>query len=128
LTPDGMPKVGQTIVAGHAVYQTQEVEWLNEMVLIRNATQGSGHVASTTGFYTQVSKKFGAWRPYARYQSVSAPDDDPVFPEVGQQHGPSVGLRYDAGEFVALKFQYDRTERRGLSGYNVVATQLSFTF
>jgi hypothetical protein len=85
-------------------------------------------VASTTGFYTQVSKKFGAWRPYARYQYVSAPDDDPVFPEVGLQHGPSVGLRYDVGEFVALKFQYERTERRGLSGYNAVATQLSFTF
>ena len=128
LTPDGMPKVGETIVAGHAVYQTPEVEWLNEMVLIRNATEGSGHVASTTGFYTQVSKKFGAWRPYARYQYVSAPDDDPVFPEVGLQHGPSVGLRYDVGEFVALKFQYERTERRGLSGYNAVATQLSFTF
>lgn len=128
LTPYGMPKVGETIVAGHAVYQTPEVEWLNEIVLVRNATKGSDHVADTTGFYTQVSRKFGAWRPYARYQYVSVPDDDPVFPEVGLQHGPSVGLRYDVGEFVALKFQYDRTERRGLSGYNAVATQLSFTF
>jgi len=128
LTPDGMPKVGETIVAGHAVYQTPEVEWLNEIVLIRNATEGSGHVASTTGFYTQVSKKFKAWRPYVRYQYTSVPEDDPMFPEVGLQYGPSLGLRYDVSEFVALKFQYDRTERRGLSGYNAVATQLSFTF
>jgi hypothetical protein len=73
LTPDGMPKVGETILAGHAVYQTSDVEWLNEIVLVRNATTGSDHVADTTGFYTQVSKKFGAWRPYARYQYVSAP-------------------------------------------------------
>jgi hypothetical protein len=128
LTPDGAPKIAQTIVAAHAVYQTADVEWLNEAVFVRNAPEGSDRVLHTTGFYTQVSRKFGGWRPYVRYQYVNVPDDDLMFPEVGLQHGPSVGLRYDVGEFVALKFQYDRTERRRLSGYNTFATQLSFTF
>ncbi|MEI6669857.1 MAG: hypothetical protein WCP29_17035 [Acidobacteriota bacterium] len=128
LTPDGKPNVGETILAGHVVYQTTQVEWLNELVVIRHAAEGTGPVSHTTGFYTQLSKKFGAWRPYARYQSVNAPSDDPVFPDVGLQRGPSVGLRYDVHDSVALKFQYDRTERRGLAGYNGFATQLSFTF
>ena len=32
-----------------------------------------------------------------------------VFPDVGLREGPSVGLRFDASESVALKFQYDYT-------------------
>ncbi len=128
LTPEGLPTIGQSIVAAHAVYQTSEVEWLNEAVFIRNATSGTDQVTHSTGFYSQVSRKFGAWRPYARYQYLSVPDDDVMFPAVGLQHGPSIGLRYDVGEFSALKFQYDRTERRRLSGYNTFAIQLSFTF
>jgi hypothetical protein len=128
LTPDGKPNIAQTIIAGHAVYQTADVEWLNEVVLLRNATEGADHVSHTTGFYTQVSKKFGPWRPYVRYQYVSVPDDDVLYPDVGLQHGPSAGLRYDVNEFVALKFEYQRTERRRLSSFNGFATQLSFTF
>ena len=128
LTPEGMPEIGETIVAGHAVYQTSGVEWLNEVIFVRNATAGDGPVADTVGFYTQASKRFGMWRPYFRYQYVNVPADDPVFPEVGLQHGPSVGLRIDVADAAALKFQYDRTERRDLTGYNSFAVQVSFTF
>ena len=128
LAPEGGPKIGETIVAGHAVYQTSGVEWLNEVVYVRNATADGGPVFDTVGFYTQASKQFGAWRPYFRYQYVNAPEDDPVFPGVGLQHGPSVGLRFDVADSAALKFQYDRTERRDLAGYNSFAVQVSFTF
>jgi len=128
LTPSERPKVGETILAGHVVYQSSQFEWLNELVVIRHAPEGGGSVLRSTGFYTQVSAKLGAWRPYVRYQSVSVPDADPMFPDVGLQRGPSLGIRYDVTEWVALKCQYDRTERRRQSGYNGVALQLSFTF
>jgi hypothetical protein len=128
LTPEGMPKIGETIVAGHAVYQASGIEWLNEVVFVHNAAADSGPASDTAGFYTQASKQFGAWRPYFRYQYVNVPADDAVFPEVGLQYGPSVGLRFDVADSVAMKFQYDRTDRRNLAGYNSFAVQLSFTF
>jgi len=51
-----------------------------------------------------------------------------VFPDVGLRQGPSAGVRFDASESVALKFQYDRTSLRHQPSYNSLALQLGFTF
>ena len=53
---------------------------------------------------------------------------EPVFPDVALRHGPSAGLRFDASESVALKFQYDYTFLRDQPGVNQLALQLGFTF
>ncbi len=128
LTPEGMPRIGQTIFAAHAIYQSSRFEWLNEALVVRNAIESPGRVIHTPGFYSQISRKFGFVRPYFRYQYVNVPESDPIFSDVGLRHGPSVGVRYDFSEFAAFKLQYDRTERRSLSGFNGITTQLSFTF
>jgi len=44
------------------------------------------------------------------------------------QHGPSLGIRYDASEFVAVKFQYDYTYERQIPGINTLTLQVGFTF
>ncbi len=128
LTPQGLPSVGQTIMAMHAIYEGLSFEWLNEGLMIRNVANGTGRVAHTPGFYTQLSRKFGTLRPYFRYQYVNVPASDLIFHDVGMMHGPSLGIRYDFSEFAAFKLQYDRTERRSLGGVNGITTQLSFTF
>jgi len=128
LTPDGLPRIGQTIMAGHIVYQTPEVEFLNEALVVRHALTGSNRVFNTPGFYTQLSRRFGKARPYFRYQYVNAPGDDPIIGDVERRNGPSVGLRYDVSEFAALKIQYDRTARRNLDAINGIGFQLAFTF
>jgi hypothetical protein len=110
------------------VYGRSGFEWLNEALLIRHAPHGTSQVFNTPGFYTQISKQFGAFKPYFRYQYVNAANTEPVFPDVGLRQGPSVGLRYDASEYVALKFQYDYTALRGQPGINGLALQLGFTF
>ncbi len=115
-------------MAAHAVYQTAGFEWLNEALVVRNAVRGTDRVTHTPAFYTQVSRKFGEVRPYFRYQYVNVPPSDLMFRDVGLLHGPSLGFRYDFTEFAAFKLQYDRTERRHLSGFNGITTQLSFTF
>ncbi len=127
LRPLGFPRVGQTILAGHVVYQTSTWEWLSEAVLIRHAISG-GRTLRTPAWYLQGSRKFGAFRPYFRYQYINVPALDPMFSDVGLQHGPSAGIRYDFSEFAAFKLQYDRSERRVLPGSNGLETQLSFTF
>ncbi|HEV7375430.1 MAG TPA: hypothetical protein VGN95_11975 [Pyrinomonadaceae bacterium] len=126
LTPNGSPKVGQTILAAHLVYQNKLYEMLNEAVFVRHTR--NNRVFQTPGFYTQVSRRFGNARPYFRYQFVNVPFDDPIFPDVGRRNGPSLGLRYDISDFAAFKAQYDRTQRRRLSTIDELILQLAFTF
>ena len=47
---------------------------------------------------------------------------------MGLRAGPSVGLRYDAAESVALKLQYDYNTLRAQPGVNALTLQLGFTF
>src|SRR6267142_438921 len=128
LTPRASPNVGETILAAHAVYQLPNFEWLNEAMVIRHAPQGSSRVFETPAFYTQLSKRFGAYRPYFRYQYINASNSEPIFPDVRLRAGPSAGLRYDASEAVALKLQYDYTALRQQAGTNALTLQLGFTF
>jgi len=127
LQPVGAPRIGETILAAHAVLQRPNFEWLNEALVIRHAVEG-GHVFDTPGFYSQVSKAFGPYRPYFRYQYVNASPQEPVFPLVGLQQGPSVGLRFDASEAVALKLQYDHFVFRQQPSVNGLELQFAFTF
>jgi hypothetical protein len=128
LTPAAVPKVGETILDAYGVLVRPGFEWLNEALIIRHAPQGSPRVFNTPGFYTQLSKAFGAYRPYFRYQYVNASDIEPIFPDIGLRHGPSLGLRYDASESVALKLQYDRTFLRRQPATNALGLQIGFTF
>ena len=56
LTSSLAPTVNQTIVAAHAVYLSPEFEWLNEGVMVRDAS-GRG-TFETFGFYTQLARRF----------------------------------------------------------------------
>jgi hypothetical protein len=126
LTPSGAPTVGQTIMAGHLIYQTARTESLNEALFFRHAS--AGRVFYSPGFYTQLSRRFGNYRPFIRYQYINVPGGDPIYSSVGRRNGPSVGLRYDLSDFVNFKVQYDRTARRRLSALDELILQLAFTF
>ncbi|PYY13032.1 MAG: hypothetical protein DMG61_14775 [Acidobacteria bacterium] len=128
LTPLGSPNVTETILAAHAVFTRPRFEWLNEALVIRHAPAGISHVFQTPGFYTQVSRRFGAYRPYFRYEYVNASNHEPIFPDIGLRQGPSVGVRYDASESVAVKFQYDYTGLRRQPAINSLGLQVGFTF
>lgn len=128
LAPLNSPKIGETILAAHAVLIRSNYEWLNEALVDRHAPLGYPTVFHTPGFYSQVSRQWGSLRPYFRYQYVNAPRNEPIFPDVGLRHGPSIGLRYDASEFVALKLQYDHTFLRDQPSVDGLNLQLGFTF
>lgn len=128
LAPIGQPRISESILAGHAVLVRPKYEWLNEALLDRHVLAGTSMSFNTPGFYSQVSKQFGSYRPYLRYQYVNVSNREPVFSDVGLRHGPSAGLRFDASESVALKFQYDYTFLRNQPGINQLALQMGFTF
>src|ERR1700739_1226600 len=96
LTPTALPNISENIFAAHAVVIRPSAQWLNAALLIRHAPNGTSTVFNTPGFYTQLSRRFGSYRPYFRYPYVNAANTEPLFgPQVGLQHGPSLGLRYD---------------------------------
>lgn len=128
LAPANSPRINETILAAHAILIRPKYEWLNEALLDRHTVSGTSVSFNTPGFYTQVSKQFGLYRPYFRYQYVNAANNEPVFPDVELQHGPSLGLRFDASESVALKFQYDYTFLRNQPNVTGLNLQLGFTF
>jgi opacity protein-like surface antigen len=108
LSAPSSPRITETITDVYAVLARPRFEWLNEALMIRHTPVG-GHDYITPAFYSQISQRFGSYRPYFRYQYVNASSNEPVFPQVGLRTGPSVGIRFDATESVALKLQYDYT-------------------
>ncbi|HXM63193.1 MAG TPA: hypothetical protein VN950_20200 [Terriglobales bacterium] len=135
------PAVAETIATVHAVYINSNWEILNEGMLVRHV-EDIGPFFTTTGFYTQFSRAFHAYRPYFRYQYFNAPSNDPVYvfssPNdfsppyvngfVGRVNGPSIGMRYDFTAHSAFKLQYDRISERDLPTVNGLTAQIAFTF
>jgi len=119
--------VGETILAAHAVYSTTNFEWLNEALVVQHTPEG-GHTYQTPGWYSQISRRFGQYRPYFRYQYINASPNEPIFPDIGLRSGPSAGIRYDASESVALKLQYDYTSMRNQPAVQGLTGQVGFTF
>ena len=128
LTPVGQAPVGETILAAHAIYSSEKFEWLNEVLDIRHTPQGLGHAFQTPSFYSQISERFGLFRPYFRYDYTNASPREPIFADVGLRAGPSIGVRYDASDSVALKLQYDITSMRNQQRMQGAQAQVGFTF
>ena len=126
--PPGSKPVDQTIASVYGVFITPTWEFMNEGVLLRNRVENGGRTFDTPLAYTQLSRKFGAWRPYFRYQYVNSPGDDPVNAYRGLYMGPSAGLRWDFSEYAAFKLQYNRLDQRSAKPANGLQTQLAFTF
>jgi len=130
INPDGGPlHIGQSIGSAHLVYLTPRFEFLNEGFVVQHKVQETGQKLNTPAFYSLISEKFGEkWRPYFRYQYINAATQSPLFADVTLRHGPSVGLRYDYNDYIALKTQYNRTFRRQLPDINDLLLQLAFRF
>jgi hypothetical protein len=122
------PHINQDIESFHVVFVNSNWEFLNEFVAERNRTEGSSHTSVTSMAYTQFSRKFGAYRPYVRYQYVNVAAADPLNSSVGRYNGPSAGLRFDVIRYAALKVQYNRVQTRNAAARNGVNAQLAFTF
>ena len=122
-------RVDEKISGAYIVWVSPNFEFLNEGAYIRHAIPGTPEtILHVTGFYTQVSRRFGDIRPYFRYEYLNAPDIDKVLLDLRRQSGPTFGLRYDFHTNAALKVQYGRIGRRAATSVNVLTTQVAFTF
>ena len=126
--PATIPRVTQYISSGYAVYTNAQWEFLNEAVLMNNQVAHSDLSYHTPLMYTQVSRAFGKYRPYFRYQYVNVPTADPISIFNGRYQGPSFGLRMDFATYMALKVQYNHLDQRMVPGSNGLDFQTAFTF
>ena len=69
-----------------------------------------GNDAESTGWYAEVSRRFGDWTPYARADTVEIDDGDSYFTSVDDLATVGLGLRFDLSTWNALKLELDRTE------------------
>jgi hypothetical protein len=135
LEPDGLGKVRETITSAHAVYLTPNFELLNEATILTHDNQAGGATATTKSFYSQVSKRFGIIRPYARYEYQDVPETDLVFRvghedvaiPFGLRRVGSAGLHVDIKDFAVVKVQFDRALLGGVWA-NGAHAQLAFGF
>lgn len=128
LAPAGSPKIFESIMAAHAILIRPKFEWLNEALLDRHALSGTPISFNTPGFYSQVSRQIGSYRPYFRYEYLNVARNEPIFPDVALRHGPIAGIRYDPNESVGLKFEYQYTFLRDQPGVHGLTGQVGFTF
>lgn len=120
-------RYGQTIVNGYAVYIGHGLELLNEGFLIRHTELHGLEQFNMPAFYSQVSRRVGHFRPFARYQYVNT-DPDSVFEDVLLRHGPTFGSRYDFNDYIAFTAELDHTLRKGQPDLNGLQLQFAFTF
>jgi hypothetical protein len=125
--------VAELLPVIYIVFTNYTYEWLNEAMYVSHSLPG-GPTSHTTGFYSQVSRRFGHFRPYFRYDYVNAPANDPIYgnplemPVVGRINGPTVGLRWDFTKYTAIKMQYTREDSRNDPPANGGFAQFDFTF
>ena len=123
-----MTPVRQSIASAYAVWMRSRWEVLNEVVLMRDHSGFDGKNYNSPMMYSQVSHRFGAYRPYLRYQYLNVPAGDPLSGFKGRYDGPSVGVRYDFSDYAVFKVQYNLVRQTGAAAQNGVETQLAFTF
>ncbi len=128
MVPVGIQPVEQRIASGYLVYITPHWEFMSEGVLLTNRIDGQTKLYNTPLTYGQISRKFGNYRPYFRYQYVDSPALDPVNIFTGRYAGPSIGLRMDFTEYAALKIQYNRLYQFNQKPWNGLDGQVAFTF
>jgi hypothetical protein len=106
----------EQIVSGYAAWQKEDPEIIAEVASIRHSADGSDEVRWTHAYYVQAAYRLPQfnrlWKPYYRFEHVGVNVADAVFVGVPALDGSTVGVRYDASSFAALKGEF-RTWRRG---------------
>lgn len=121
------------IVSVHAVWLKENPEVIFEYAAVRHRDRQTGTVAWTPAFYIQVAHRLpfnkGLWKPYYRFERIDVNGADAMFAGVPSLDMSTVGIRYDATTFAAVKAEYRTWTRGADSARNHGAFfQLCFTF
>jgi hypothetical protein len=138
----GVKTTEELFYHAHAAYTNADWELMAEGYAINHTHSGLN--AWSYAYFGQISRKYGAFTPYARFTYFDGSNADPFYAlqdQTGRHYGPSAGVRWDFTTYAALKLQYDYfvNSQPGLSlnlpfqpiragGYNEIEVQLCFTY
>jgi len=131
ITPANSGKVGEHIFSAHAAFLKETPEVIVEVASVRH--DQTGGVVWSHAYYVQGAYRLSfddrKWKAYYRFEHIGIPATDVVFTGIPNLDGSTVGLRYDASPFAAIKGEYRNWTRgpgttRNQGGF----FQVSFTF
>jgi hypothetical protein len=124
----------ERIISAHAAWQKEDPEIIAEVASVRHHEIGSPSAATWShAFYVQAAYRLPRfsrlWKPYYRFEHIGIDTLDQVFSAVPNLDGSTLGIRFDASEFAALKGEFRTWDRgddvaRNFGGF----FQVCFTF
>jgi hypothetical protein len=106
----------ERIVAGYVVWNKEDPELIAEIAGVRHRQTGFDETTWSRAYYIQAAYRLPQFKrllkPYYRFEHIGIADGDAMFAAVQLLDGSTVGVRYDASLFAAIKGEY-RTWKRG---------------
>lgn len=132
IVPATSGRVGERIFSAHAAYLKETPEVIAEVASVRHEQAGGATVWSHA-YYIQGAYRLSfddrKWKAYYRFEHIGIPTTDVVYVGIPNLDGSTVGVRYDASLYAAIKAEY-RTWTRGPGTLRNQGAffQVSFTF
>lgn len=122
-------RIDELILGGHLIYLHNNLELMGEFFDMRHEDKTSGRDFDTTGLYLQAGYKVNKLTPYYRFDFIDFGDGDPYFvPDDFDIKRHTLGLRWDAFTWNALKFEYSFSDKKRRDDEHLVTANSSFTF
>jgi len=123
----GSTSVDHRIQAAYVAHRTPSTEILAEWLWLTHRPRGGARYGNDAG-YVQLSRAWGALRPYYRYDRAVLDPTTPVIGDAGSYRAQVVGFRLDPMPAIGFKAQYERADQSGVGRVDAVRTQLVFVF
>lgn len=125
--------VTERMVGAFLAWTAERPEIIGEYVQSRHTQTGGGPQATSKAGYAQLAYRLpgsaSAWKPYARYERVDVPANDPLLGTLGLNYRAILaGVRYDFAPVAALKGEYRHEKPGGAVWLDTIILQVSFTF
>jgi hypothetical protein len=125
------PDYRELITSAHLIWTKESPEFMAEFANVRHRNVITSQAFNSKAFYVQFAYRLPGeakpWKPYYRYDFITAPVNEPVFGDLGVQRS-TLGVRYDISDLAAFKAEYRNTLQPGQSRANGLFLQTSFTF
>ena len=127
--------VTERMVGAFFAWTAERPEVIGEYAQSRHTQEGGGPRATSKAGYAQVAYRLpgsaSAWKPYARYERVDVPANDPLLGAIAptlNYRAVLAGMRYDFAPVAALKGEYRHEKPGGTVWLDTIIIQVSFTF
>lgn len=114
----------------HVVYERRAWEFFAEAFWIRHDDRARRRTDENVGAYAQLAYRIDRWKPYYRFDWFAIDSEDPYFAiraDIEDRKEHTVGVRWDARRFMALKFEYRNLDTERMTAHEG-AIQASFAF